>query len=231
MTTMRQRLGRWQFLLGGGTLLVGGLFAACSPGEGRREGPSEGPRGTELPKLSADCPRGKAPQTKVELDACLGGFDFDSDSYAGDEQPLAVIGTPPGPPCPGDPKHEHTCRYGPLAKIEPLKVAHRYSESDLRQGRIIARISIPKGEKEGYPKYGLQPGGVTYWWVQTDSTGRRGTSVYLTPTADGKFGTVKRPLIRELYDKSERVLQAIARWIWSLEDETSQGHCGAATCK
>ncbi len=201
------------------TFLAAGVFTACEP------------RYEELPKLSADCPRGRAPQTGVELQVCLRGFDFDTSTYAGDEQPLAVIGTPPGPPCPGDPKHTHTCRYGPLAKIEPLIGAQRYSEPDLREGRIIARLSIPKGETEGYPKYGLQPGQSTYWWVQTDSTGRRGTSVFVTPARGERLAAVTRRLERYLEEKGRALKYAVARWIWSLEDETSQGHCGTATCK
>jgi len=76
--------------------------------------------------------------------------------------------------------------------------AHRYSEEDLREGRIIAKISVPRTERERYPKYGLVPGQVTYWWVRTDASGRRGTSVFVTTTGQTDLAPVTRTLIRTL---------------------------------
>jgi hypothetical protein len=134
-----------------------------------------------------------------------------------------------------------------LARIEPLIGAQRYSEKDLREGRIIAKLSMPESEKEGYPKYGLTPGQATYWWVQTDESGTAGKSIFLTAMKDGRVGQVPRPLTRVRYDDSRykgdsgykgkdpeyegrKWQRAVARWIWSLLDETAKGPCGAAKC-
>jgi hypothetical protein len=201
-------------------VLLGGIFTACCP------------KPPAPPQPAAGCPRRAAPSTPAELDACLQGLKFDSDPVASDSQPLTVInGTAPAPRCPGD--ETKTCRFGPLAKIEPVIGAQNYSEEDLGQGRIIARLSIPSGEKEGYTKYGLQVGKTTYWWVRTDESKTRGQSVFITTTAAGKIEPepVRRPLYRYVYERGEKLARAIARWIWSLDDEKAEGGCGAGTCR
>lgn len=214
----RMQLGRWQnYVQWSVALMAGGILTACCPSP------------PKPPEPVAACPRGRAPTSATELKACLQGQKFDSAPEAGDEQPLLVIGKGPGAPCPGD--STRTCRYGPQAKIEPLIGADQYSESDLRQGRIIARLSLLEGETESYPKFGLTAGQVTYWWVRTDSTGTGGESVFVTTSGDERLVPVSRPLVRELYRKGTKLTGATARWIWTLEDETTQGHCGTATCK
>jgi hypothetical protein len=199
--------------------LAGVVFAACCP------------KPPAPPRPLAACPH-EAPSTPAELEACLHGITFDSSPEVSDSQPLTVIGTPPGAPCPGDEKKSHTCRFGPIAKIEPVKGAQNYSDDDLRQGRIIARLSIPGSEREGYAKFGLKPGQETFWWVRVDSTGRGGQSVFVTQTKDGKVEPLPpRNLVRYVYEKGERLARAIARWIWSLDDETTQGSCGGGSCR
>ena len=239
MTTLRH--GPWRFSLRTGIALVAGLiFTACCPS------------GPKAPFPEA-CPRGTAPSTPEELKACTQPLGFDTSFEAGDEQPLAVITKSQGPRCPGDTSTNPTlsCRYGPLARIEPVIGAHRYSEKELREGRFIARISVPRTEKEGYKKYGLVPGQTTYWWVQTDSTKRSGQSVFITTGTDGRVNQVIRPLTRYLDEdsaykgadqpsaqtqeksskyKPAKLRRAIVRWIWSLEDETAKGKCGAGSC-
>jgi hypothetical protein len=207
-------------------LLVGIVFTACCP------------KPPPAPELAAGCPRDSAPSTQAELNACLQGLVFDSAYEASDEQPLAVITTSSGPRCPGDKSGTKSCRYGPLARIEPLIGAESYSEGELKQGRIIAKLSIPDGEKEGYPKYGLTPGQSTYWWVQTDSTARGGVSVFVTLRRDGTVQQVRRQLRRYLdkdYEdkgryKRSKFKRAIVRWIWSLDDEEAKGRCGSGGC-
>jgi hypothetical protein len=220
------QLGRWKFAVRTSLLFaIGAIFTACCP------------RPPTPPQPIAACKPGSPPSSPTELDACLQGFAFDTAYEVGDEQPLTVMGVPPGPPCPTDEKKTRTCRYGPLAKIEPLIGAQNYSEKDLREGRFIARLSIPSSEKEGYRKYGLQPGAFTYWWVKTDSTGTGGQSVFITMTKDRRISSVPRPLVRELYyedkaySKRARVGRASVRWLWTLDDETAKGQCGTATCK
>jgi hypothetical protein len=185
-----------------------------------------------------------APSTREELDACLSGLRFDSSEEASESQPLTVIESAPSQgsqPCPGA-YGKLYCRYGPTASIEPVIGAQRYSESDLRQGRIIARIRVPAGEKEGYPKYGLVPGQDTYWWVKTDASDTTGTSVFVTRGQNGELQQLPpRPLHRQRYDAAyykryggdggEEWWRAIARWIWDPEDETATAKCGSGSCK
>lgn len=216
------------------TLLAGAVITACAPGP------------PPAPQPDPGCAPGVAPSTREELDVCLRGLTFDSTEEASDRQPLTVIEKVPSQgsqPCPGDASGKLSCRYGPLATIEPLRGAQRYSEEDLRQGRIIARIRVPAGEKEGYRKYGLLPGQDTYWWVQTDNSDTTGTSVFLTRGQDGKLQQVKRPLHRQRYDagyyqrygetedEGRKWWKAIARWIWTLDDETATAKCSSGSCK
>lgn len=219
------RFGHWRLVLRTGLAALGvGIFTACCP---------EGPKPPQPVKA---CPVGKPPSNASELEACLQGFDFDTTYEVGDEQPLAVITQGQGPACPGDTTGSLTCRYGPIAKIEPLVGAHRYSEQDLRQGRFIARIRITSG-KEEYAKLGLKPGAVTYWWVQTDEAGTGGVSQYITLSKDRIFSSVPpSKLERTLYrgDRDSygyrKIYRAIARWLWTLKDETGKGTCGAGKC-
>lgn len=182
----------------------------------------------------AECRQGEAPLTPDQLEKCLRGFAFDPRYEYSDEQPLTIIEKVPGSPCPGDPNRTLSCRYGPLAKIEPVIRAQAYSEEDLRRGRFIARITVPKGET-AYPKYGLLAGATTYWWVRTDSAGTGGDSYFITRAEDGKISHVKRTLVREFYGKegyeAGRPDRALVRWIWTLDDEVAKGQCGAASCK
>lgn len=217
------RFGHWRLVLRTGLAFLGvGIFTACC----------QPPRPPQPP---TGCPQGKPPSSAAELEACLQGFVFDTTYEVSDEQPLAVITQGKGPACPGDTTGGLTCRYGPIAKIEPLHGAQRYSENDLRQGRFIARMRITSGN-EGYAKFGLQPGALTYWWVQTDEAGTGGVSYYITITKDRKVSSLPpRKLVRELYERNRdsygrRIYQAVTRWLWTLEDETGKGTCGAGKC-
>jgi hypothetical protein len=112
--------------------------------------------------------------------------------------------------------------------------AERYTDAALREGRIIAKLTIPGGGTEGYKKYNLQPGLPTYWWVRIDESGTGGSSVFVTRTKDGKFDPKPPtyPLKRYVYGKyGERLARAIARWVWTLDDETTQGSCGGGSCR
>jgi hypothetical protein len=127
------------------------------------------------------------------------------------------------PPCPG------SCRHGPLAKIEPAKGAHQYTDDELKQGRVIARLFLRSGEK-GYPKLALTPGDTTYWWVQ--KKGKGGTSIFISQaTIGGRLvATPPRRLQVEEYGP-DAIKQAIAGWYWLEDDETAKGTCGSASCK
>jgi hypothetical protein len=218
----RMQFGRWQlpFPTGIALVVLGGILPACTPAE------PPGP-----PQPAAACRPGVAPSTRAELDACLQGLRFDPAREVSDSQPLTVIGTSGGTPCPGN--ERKSCRFGPLAKIEPVKRAQNYRDSELMQGRIIAKLSMPSSEKEGYPKYGLVPGQETYWWVQMDSTGKGGQSVFITTRKDGGVDPQPpRKLTRYAYEEEEeKVKRAIAKWLWDLDDEVAQGSCGGGSCR
>jgi hypothetical protein len=180
------------------------------------------------PPRDQACPANRPPQTEKELDACVGNLKFDTQAEAGDEQRLLVVNQG-GSPCPDNSKL--MCRHGPLAKIEPLKNAHKFLPEQLREGRIIARLSITNGQ-EGYPKLNLAPGHKTYWWVQRDASGSGGRSVYVSDSiAQGNLWESKPRDLEVLTVPEGTFKQALARWLWSEDDETAKGTCGSASCK
>jgi hypothetical protein len=174
--------------------------------------------------LPAGCPDSTPPSDTTQLGACLQGLTFDTVPALGDEQRLMVRGPLPGPFCHGD--TTHSCRYGLLAKIEPVMGAQDYTESALHQGRIIARMFIRAGETDSYPKLGLVLHDTTYWYVNTaiDSS----FFVARPQAGDSLLATV-RPL--EMEPHPGRFQQAVARWLWFDNDEKSQGACGQSCCK
>jgi hypothetical protein len=206
--------GRHAIRTGVFAVLAGWLCVACGT---RTEPPVVSP---EVQDGVARCPEGRPPTTRAELDACVGGISFDTAELVGDEQRLMV-----NPPCPS------SCRYGPLARIEPAKGAHQYTDGELTQGRVIARLFVRKGEK-GYPKLALTPGDTTYWWVQKSATGRGGKSIFISQaTVGGRLLMTKpRELKLEPY-AADSFKQSIAGWYWLEDDETAKGTCGTATCK
>jgi hypothetical protein len=176
--------------------------------------------------LPPGCPMGSAPADTTQLRACLTGIEFDTTEFVGDEQRLMVRDSGgPGAPCFGD--STHTCRHGPLARVDPVKGAEMYSNAALAQGRIIARAYLRAGETESYPKFGLTPGDTTYWWVSTaqDTSQfvRRGSGVSaLTVTGRG-LTTTQHP--RGSFQ------QSFAQWVWDPVDETLNGACGSHCCR
>jgi hypothetical protein len=175
--------------------------------------------------LPTGCPSGSQPADTTQLNACLQGIEFDTVESVGDEQRLMVRDSGGGLPCAGD--TTHTCRYGPLAKIEPVKGAQLYSDSALAEGRIIARLYLRAGETESYPKLGLVPGDTTYWWVNTEQD----TSYFVHRTAaEPDLENTQRGLTRTLHPPGT-FEQAFASWIWVEDDEKANGGCGSACCK
>jgi hypothetical protein len=175
----------------------------------------------KAPALPQGCKANEPPSTRTELQACLDSLDFDPIEATGDEQRLMI-----NPPCPG------SCKYGPLAKIEPEMHSHLYEENDLKKGRIIARLFLQKKETKGYPKLGLVPGAVTYWWVQFSSDPKAeysGRSVYITVAAGGNKILAKEDTLRYV-EHPGGFKQAMARWVWDPKDEKTQGTCGQGCC-
>jgi hypothetical protein len=222
------RLVPWQFALRSGSIVVafaGLVVAACNQtppiqsGSIQVQDSSKSPEPLRAPQLSADCKPGRPPSTRAELTACLEGLEFDSIEAVGDKQPLMV-----NPPCP------ESCRYGPLATIQPEKHSHLYSDAELKEGRIIAKLTLDPKETKGYKKLGLVPGGVTYWWVQKTSENydKAGKSVYVTLQAEELRAPIANTL--QYTEHKNGFQQAVARWVWDPKDEKTQGTCGQGCC-
>jgi hypothetical protein len=174
--------------------------------------------------LPSGCPPDSAPGDTTQLNACLQGLTFDTVPAIGDEQRLMIRDSLPGPFCHGD--TTHSCRYGPLAKIEPVIGAHEYTDGALLEGRIIARMFIRPAETDSYPKLGLVLNDTTYWYVNTTLD-----SSYLVsrPSSGAQLATTVRQL--EVDPHPDRFQQAVARWVWDDTDEKTQGTCGQACCR
>jgi hypothetical protein len=202
------------------------IISGCAPS--REPGP--------VPPLPAGCPANNPPSNSTELTACLTALDFDDLDAAGDQQRLTILDTASASPetsCPPDvPATVRSCRPGPLATIQPEVNSHRYGANELRYGRIIARLSVPPGEKDAYEKLALLPGHTTYWWVQKvpgQPNSKAGRSVYITDVKQGKLPFKEYSL--EYVPHDGRFKQALARWVWDPQDEKTQGSCSQGCCR
>jgi hypothetical protein len=201
-------------------ILLGALVWCLTCYKGR----TGGSRTRSFAALPSGCPQNRPPADTTELRACISGLQFETIPALGDEQRLMIRGTLPGPFCHGD--TTHSCRYGPLSKIEPVIGAHEYSDSALQEGRIIARMFIRPGETEGYPKLGLVLNDTTYWYVNTAND----SSFFVSRAPSGaQLADTAREL--EVQSHPDGFQQAVARWIWEDSDEKTQGTCGQACCK
>jgi hypothetical protein len=184
--------------------------------------------GTVIGPLLAPCPAGTPPSDAGQLHACVDSLAFDTIAAAGDEQRLLVRGGGPGAACHGA-DTSHTCRHGPLAKIEPVINAHLRDTMQLNEGRIIARLFLRPGESESYGKLGLEPAGMTYWWVKRTSASSA-TSRYITLAGNTVTMTNEQSITIEQHPPGAYG-QALARFIWDEADEKTQGPCGVGCCR
>lgn len=223
-------LSHWQPALRSGSIaaaFAGLVVAACKQSPSIESGAiqvqdtskaAEAGRALALPQ---GCKANEPPSNPTELAACLKGLEFEASIEAvGDQQRLMI-----NPPCPGP------CRYGPLATIQPEKHSHLYSDAQLKEGRIIARLQLDSAETKDYKKLGLVPHGVTYWWVlkTSDDSVNAGRSVFLTLAGERVQPPKEYPLkYKEHYGGFK---QAVARWVWDPTDETAQGTCGQGCCR
>lgn len=146
-------------------------------------------------------------------------LQFVRDTEAGDRQALLVG------------RYPDSARYGPLATILPEVNANRGAVSQLRSGRIIARIINESGES--YAKLGLLPHAVTYWWVQYDERADTGRSVFITVDSAGRVigRTVSGLEVTRYHPGGFRVNQPLARFVWTDNDEEVWGSCNGVCCK
>lgn len=143
-------------------------------------------------------------------------LSFDTNYASGDEQRL-MIGSYPN------------ARYGPLVTIQPEIGNYRLSTDDLRHGRIIARFI--NHSDEPYPKLGLAPHSVTYWWAQVGSDSASNRSVMISTDSAGRI--VSRTQTALYYDRPHetKYVSALARWFWIDSDEQGWSGCGTHCCK
>lgn len=184
--------------------------------------------------LPPGCPADSPPSTATELDACTTGLVFEDLEAAGDQQRLIVFEKTGGSPCPpGVPDSIGSCRAGPLAKIEPETHSHLRSYSELKRGRIIARLSLAQGETEDYDKLALARDRITYWWVQltnTTDTLNAGKSYYVRKGENGATKLVQQDYVLRYTPHPDRFKQALARFIWDPTDDKTQGSCSQGCC-
>lgn len=219
-------LGRWRLPLHlSAVTLLGAMCSACVTGRAPAPG----------------CGSNGPPATLTALHECLQKVGFDTLEAAGDEQVLTVVEKGRGVPCPGSKDSTRSCRYGPIATIQPESTSH-LQKFALGEGRIIARLFLRSGQTERYDSLALVPGDTTYWWVQFTKYGKDldgkskkdsvGVSVFIS-TARGEHGDtllMKRNPLH--YVKHEnKFKQALARWVWDPDDETTQGSCGQGCCR
>lgn len=217
------------------TVLVGAACFACAGGAVRAPG----------------CGSSGPPSTIAALRACVMQLGFDTLEAAGDEQVLTVMEKGAGVPCPGSKDPTRSCRYGPIATIQPESTSHRHRYADLREGRIIAKLFLPPDEQQRYDSLALVPGKPTYWWVQVSEKTEQGlyqkalqgdqharygkkdsvgVSVFISEEQKGDGLLMQRyPLY---YVRHEgKFKQALARWVWDPDDEKTQGSCGQGCCR
>jgi len=182
-------------------------------------------QGFELPR---GCPPGSPPTNTTQLNACLRGIEFDTMEFVGDEQRLMVRELRGrGLPCFGEKDSGFTCRYGPLAKVEPVKGAELYSKEAMAEGRIIARIYLRPRETESYDKFNLAPGDITYWWVKFEPD----TSQFIRKSARGAELSLQGRQLSKTPHPPGSFQQAFAQWVWDPTDEKLNAGCPGACCK
>jgi hypothetical protein len=156
--------------------------------------------------------------TSAQFRAYLHTLRFVPDTEAGDRQALLVGHYP------------DSARYGPLAMILPEEESYEGSDEDLEHGKVIARISNESADS--YPKLGLLPHAVTYWWVEYDADRHRGRSVFIAVDADTNIiGRTVRGLEVIRDHKWFRVSQSLARFVWTSDDEFVWGSCSGHCCR
>ena len=157
--------------------------------------------------------------SSLQFRAYIRDLRFATDSEAGDHQALLVG------------RYPDSASYGPLATILPERQAHLGSVEQLRFGKIIARLTNESADS--YPKLGLLPHAVTYWWVEYNERTESGRSVFVTVDSAGDIirRTVRGLAIMRYHPGGFRVNQPLARFVWTDADEVVWGSCNGVCCK
>ncbi|MGH7751609.1 MAG: hypothetical protein ACREN5_02235 [Gemmatimonadales bacterium] len=151
--------------------------------------------------------------TSAAIDVAVRSAAFAGYPQAGDRQRL-MLGT-----CPA------RCRYGPLVRIEPEGRSWTVPRDSLARGRVVARL-INEDPRQGYPKFALGPADTVYWWVDSVPTGRW-RSIFKSSRPGA------RAIVAGLqvdHHATQKWYQALARFVWSDEDEQSWVTCTKNGC-
>jgi len=169
-------------------------------------------QGQEAPRAVVDS------ITSAQFRAYLRTLRFAPDTEAGDHQALLVGHYP------------DSARFGPLATILPEEGAYEASAEEIEHGRVIARIG--NESPDSYPRLGLLPHAVTYWWVEYDEHRERGRSVFIAVDADTTIiGRAVRGLEIIRYHQRFRPSQSMARFVWTAVGEVAWGWCSGHCCR
>ena len=136
---------------------------------------------------------------------------YDTVPGVGDQQRLML-----DPPCPG------TCRYGPLARIEPVVGS---PASGIEPGRMYLIARFVNQDTVPYPKLGMPAGETAYWFVYRTVAGELRARVVTAPEASP---VLDGPVALETHD--QRFTRMTARWLWSDDDEGGWGSCVRNGC-
>jgi hypothetical protein len=158
---------------------------------------------------------------RESLQVYIGMLHFVEDPEAGDRQAL-MVGSYPG-----------AAHYGPIAHIQPERGNFLIPNHQLARGSIVSRI-VNEGT-EPYPKLGLLPKGTTYLWVEVDSVKGGGRAIFIEADSTGAIDSVRVGNPLETTEANMhavfRPVQALARFIWTDDDEVAWSTCGSKCCK
>lgn len=137
---------------------------------------------------------------------------------SGDSQRLML-----GASCP------ETCRYGPLARIDPVAGTFLLDSAQLAAGRILARVV--NADTIAYPKFNLGPRDTVYWWIDRPQEGGGYRSVLISsrPGAKVAYDSLR---IHPYPDRAAgfQWKQAQARFLWRDQDEGLWIACAVSQC-
>lgn len=148
----------------------------------------------------------------------LSTLTFAVDTEAGDRQAL-MFGHYPD-----------SARVGPVATILPEEHGYLRSQAQLQRGEIIAVIANESADS--YPKLGLLPHGITYWWVEFNEKTEQGRSVFVAVDSSRNIiARAHRGLEVKRVHYRFHAMQPLARFIWTSVDDLGWGWCGSYCCK
>ena len=121
------------------------------------------------------------------------------------------------------------CRYGPLARIDPVAGTFMLDSAQLAAGRIVARVV--NADTMGYPKFNLGPRDTVYWWIDGRPNGGGYRSVLISSRDDAKLA-VDSLRIHPYPDRQAGFSwkQAQARFLWRDQDEALWIACAVSQC-